>query len=554
MSSGTRVDPYGAKRVQEEVSQRLNDKVRRLGLSPRQQVLNELWAHYRCMFYDARSVEWDGSKRQVGVEREAIATCGFIPPGFYDAGGKMLPLRFRRPSAPYALPKVIVDRFTGLLFSERRNPRLRCPGDPDTEDYVQALAEAGRLWPAMMLARTYGGALGSVAVGFQVYDGKPMFEVHDPRWLIPDFEDMFSLKLRSIEKRYQFPKEERDETGAWVEQPYWYRRVIDEHADTLYTPVLVPEDGSEPEWTIQRRVEHELGFCPVVWIQNQPVQDAIDGDSDCHGIFDMVEQIDALIAQGNRGTITNADPTVVITTPDEMPSVTTGSSSAVKISQGDVKFLEITGTGPKAAFDAADKLRAYALEVAQCVLDHPDSAQRTATEVDRVYSSMLAKADVLREQYGQRGVLAVLEIALNVARKIGTASADAGAVQRGSILLPDRVLPQPDGAPPKMTPRKLGNGTNIQVQWGAYFAPSLQDTVAATTAAASAKQASLIDAEHASSFVAEHYHVEDVGQMLTKIGQEAEVAQQQMEDQMMADIGNRGKAGSDDPEDVGEGA
>ena len=69
MSSGTRVDPYGAKRVQEEVSQRLNDKVRRLGLSPRQQVLNELWAHYRCMFYDARSVEWDGSKRQVGVER-----------------------------------------------------------------------------------------------------------------------------------------------------------------------------------------------------------------------------------------------------------------------------------------------------------------------------------------------------------------------------------------------------------------------------------------------------------------------------------------------------
>src|SRR5574337_67053 len=299
MSSGTRVEPYAARKLSGAAGDRIMEGIQRLGLSPRQLELNDLWSWYRCQHYDTRKVDWDGRERVVGIDREAIATAGFIPPGFYDAGGQNLPLKFRRPSSPYALAKVVVDRFTGLLFSERRHPQIRCEGDPDTEDYMTALADVGRLWPAMILARTYGGAMGSVAIGFQYVNGKPVFEVHDPRWCVPEFKDRLELKLESIEKRYQYPVEKRDEQGRWVEVPHWYRRTIDEKSDVLYEPVEVPDDGSEPEWTEQARVDHNLGFCPVVWVQNLPVQDSVDGDPDCLGIFDMIEAIDSLIGQAN---------------------------------------------------------------------------------------------------------------------------------------------------------------------------------------------------------------------------------------------------------------
>ncbi len=544
MSSGTIVQPYAARQVAGAASDKVMDRIKALGLSPRQLELNELWAWYRCQNYDARRIDWDGKQRTVGLDREVIASAGYIPPGFYDAAGSAspLPLKFRRPSSPYALAKVIVDRFTGLLFSERRHPQIRCEGDDDTEDFMAALAEAGRLWPMMILARTYGGAMGSVALGFQFVNGKPVFEVHDPRWIIPDFKDRLELKLRSIEKRYQYPVEKKDEQGRWVETPYWYRRTIDENSDVLFEPVEVPEDGSEPDWKEQARVDHQLGFCPVVWIQNLPVQDSVDGDPDCHGIYDVIESIDTLISQGNRGIIANCDPTTVISSDAQMSEVAKGSSNAIKVPAGStVTYLELQGSGPKTAFEAADKLRAYALEVAQCVLDHPDVANRTATEIERVYSSMLAKADILREQYGQRGVLVVMDMAVQAARKLVPRSSN-GSIQRQTIVLPPRLEPQENGEPPKPVPRKLGPGNaSVELQWGAYFPPSLADTAAAVTAAAKAKDSGLIDREHAANFVASDFRVEKVPEMLAKIEKEKQEEQARVEQSFMPPGGGWGQ-------------
>jgi len=546
MSSGTIVEPQAARQAAMTASGKFIDGIARLGLSPRQQALNELWSWYRCVRYDARTTDWDGSKHVDGLDAEVISQAAFIPPGFYDASGGQVPLKFRRPTAPYALGKVIPDRFTGLLFSERRSPRISVEGDEKTQDYVSAIAEVGRLWPTMIQARTYGGATGTVALGFSFHKGRPVFEVHDARWCVPDFKDRSQLVLRSIEKRYQYPVEQRNMiTGRWEEIPHWYRRVIDEQRDTLYSPIPVPDNGEEPDWEVQEEAQHGYGFCPVVWIQNLPVQDSIDGDPDCHGIFPMIESIDALIAQGNRSTIFNCDPTLVVNSDATMSDVSKGSGHALKIpANSGARYMEISGTGPKAAFEAADKLRAYALEVAQCVLDHPDSVQRTAQEIERVYSSMLAKADILREQYGQRGVLPLLNMVVEAVRKLGTPVAAepqgvvGAAIVRRVVELPPRLIPQADGEPPKLVPRELGpRGSTLQLQWGPYFAPSITDTSNSVTAAAKAKEAGLIDREHASQFVASDFRVEDVGHMLAKIEQEKQDEQARIEQSLMSGLG-----------------
>lgn len=519
MSSGTRYESNAGKRTIAAAMQR----IARLGMSPRQQQLNQLWAHYRCQQYDARRVDWDGRETTTPVEHEAIASAGFIPPGFYDAGGQMLPLKFRRPTAPYNLIKVIVDRFTGLLFSARRHPQIRVDGDSMTEDFAQAMVETARLWPAMIQARTFGGATGTVAVGFEFQAGRPTIEVHDPRWLRPEFVDRATMELSALEKRFMFPQEVNVD-GEWVQQWYWYRRLIDREHDILWKPVPVGE-GDEPEWDnpelVESAVEHGLGFVPVQWIQNLPVTDDIDGDPDCHGIFDIVESIDALISQANRGTIANCDPTVVIVSPDSMQEVAKGSNNAIKLTAGSAQYMELSGSGPKAARELAEEFRAKALEVAQCVLEHPEVAQRTATEIERMYSSMIAKADVLREQYGERGVRPLVEKMLKAARIKTRPVQVPGGVERGELSLPMRTVTDASGVM-RRVPRQLGPGGAVHLQWPGYFDAGLTDVNQAVAAAASAKAASLVDDEHAIRFVAQYFGVENVKQMVDQINGSAD--------------------------------
>jgi hypothetical protein len=514
------------------------DKIRRMGMTPRQQVLNGLWGWYRCANYDSRNVDWDGGQHTEGLDREAIVTAGFIPPGFFDAAGATLPMKFRRPSAPYRLVKVIVDRFTGLLFSERRHPKIRVEGDPDTEDYASTLAEVSRLWPSMILARTYGGAMGSVAVGFQFLNGRPLIEIHDPRWTHPTWEDRSTLKLYEIEKRFMYPVDKRDPaTGLWHSEPYWYRRIINKTQDILYKPAPVG-DGEEPRWEIKSAIEHGLDECPVVWIQNTPNQDGIDGDPDCLGIYDLVEAIDQLLSQANAATSYNCDPTPWAATDAPLPDVKMGSSSVVKLPKGDsLNMLELGGSGPQAATELADKFRAYALEVAQCVLEHPELANRTATEIERAFSSMLAKADVFREQYGERGVKPLLNMMIRACSRLKTpkVGADGTTLEAQTINLPDRVVKIGDVI--TRTPRKLGPGGELGTQWPGYFEPTPTDVVQTTQAATLAKTGGLIDQDHASKFVADAFRVENVQAMLEKLKAEAKEQQDQLAQMSMGAAG-----------------
>jgi hypothetical protein len=513
------------------------NKIARLGMTERQQHLNRLWSVYCCSRYDARKLDWDGYEHLDTIEAEAISTQGYVSPGMYDAGASM-PLKFRRPTAPYNLGRVIVNRFTGLLFSEKRSPQMRAEGDPDTEDYVRSLAEVSRLWPQMVQARTFGGATGTAVLSFQFQNGKPVVEVHDPRWVFPTFIDRGQLTLQSIEIRYMYPVEERGPKGEPLTAWYWYRRIIDENSDVVFVPEPVAE-GDEPVWTEATRVDHRLSECPAVWVQNTPVADAIDGEPDCHGVYDTLDAIDALIAQGNRGILCNCDPTTVITTTAKLDDIRKGSDNAIKVPDGDAHYMEISGTGPVAAREMAKELRGYVLEVTQCVLD-PDSggqAAMTATEVERRYSSMLSRTDVFREQYGERGVRPLVEKMVRASRKLGVGVVGPDSIVKGAVSLPPRTVKLDDGTIER-TPRALGPTSELTLRWPGYFQPTLQDCEMASRSAAGAKGAGLIDEEHAVGFVAPFFGVEDVPGMMATIRE----ARQTQEWQLAQQMGLQGQA------------
>lgn len=529
-----------ARQLQAGLAPQMMQKIARLGMSPRQQGLNRLWANYRGQQYAARRVDWDGTERTEGVDTEAIASAGFLPPGYYDAGATF-PVKYRRPSTPYHLRKVIVDRFSGLLFSDKKHPSIRVEGDSNTEDYVRTLVEVSRLWPAMIQARTYGGAMGTVVVGFQFIDGKPVVEVHDPRWCIPEFKDRHALQLYSLEKRYMFPVDEKDpETGAWVQRPYWYRRIIDTERDILFK--ACPVEDEDPQWEVENEVIHNFGFCPVVWTQNLPVQDDVDGDPDCVGIDDMCDQIDALLSQANQGILASCDPTLKIITNAELDSVRKGSKNALKLPEGSsADYMEINGAGITAALDMVQHLRSMALEVAQCVLDQPGmntvSSRRTATEIERGQAAMFAKADVLREQYGERLIKPLLEMMVQAIRALETPRAVEGGIIRQVVKLPPKVVTNMDMTTTKVA-RKLSSTDDFEIalNWGYYFEPSLDDTIKAVQAATTAKLGGMLDHEHAVAFVAPFFLVEDARGMAKRVQQEREAIKASMDDSMMSTL------------------
>lgn len=497
-------------------------------MSARAIELDRLWRFYRCTVYDGRKYNWNGKENLGHTEHDLVARTGHIPPGFYDAGGAMVPIEFRKPSAPFFLPKVIVNRFTSLLFSAKRHPKLECD-DPETGEWLQGFAEASRLWQAMIQARQYGGAMGSVAVGFKFIEGRPLVEVHDPRWLNPQFKDRATHILGQLEKLYQFCEEvQNPETGEWEERWFWYRRIINERFDCVW-PKVPAQQNEAPQWGREHfvQVEHNFGFCPVVWIQNLPVEDSIDGDPDCHGIYELAEAVDVLWSQCHRGTVANLDPSVVISSDAEFDEIKKGSGNALQVERGaSVTYMEMTGSGVDKGIALAEKLEKRACHVARVVISDENKAGGaiTATEVEHDYSSMTEQADILREQYGEKGVKPLLQMVLAAAHMLSTSrvvtdpTTGLPSIQRSAIKVPKKKVLDPNtGKVLQWQERQLGNGEELELHWPNFFTPSAEQVGAAVGAAAAAKEAGLVDQEHAVRFVAEHFQVENEAAMLKNI-------------------------------------
>jgi hypothetical protein len=497
-------------------------------LNPRQLELDWCWRFYRASEYEGRAVDWNGTSALPKHELDAIATSGAIPPGFVDAGGQTCPLVARRPTAPAHTARVVVDRFTSLVFGTTRQPRITAD-DADTSGWINAFAEAVSLFACMQQARTYGGGMGSVAITFGFVDGHPRVDVHDARWVTPTFRDRAALDLATLEKRYEWVDYEPDGEGGWREVWYWYRRVIDTATDTVWPKVPVIA-GVEPEWERFESIvaAHNFGFVPGVWIQNLQVDDSIDGDPDCHGAYDTISAYDRMLAQADRAGIANCDPTPVIKTDEDVPDMKLGSSSALVLPVGgDAKYLEISGHGVDAAIKLLDRYEQQIVRITRCVIDSQSSARRgykqTATEIDRNYSAMLDQADILREQYGNRGMRKLLELVLKAARLLEAPKLDVatGEVVRSKVKLPPRVVENPDGTT-TFAEYQLGRGQHVALVWPQYFAPTIEEAGKAVENAVKAYQGGVIDLATAVASIAQHFGIEDIPAMVARLQEVAD--------------------------------
>lgn len=506
-------------------------RIARMGLSQRQLDLNRYLSYYATTQYDSRTVDWSGRKVLTPLEKETISRSTVLPMGFWDPTGMYdeMPLDLRMPRAPYHLTRVVVNRFTGLLFSAKMHPQARIAGEPELQSWVEGLISASRMWIKFAHARTLGGAMGSVAMSFRFRGGKPLLSVHDSRWCTPEFIDPETGEISALEIRYQYPREQRRPDGVLEQVWYWYRRTIDMEQDIVYRAEVVG-DGGEPDWQPATGGPHGFGECPAIWIRNTPTED-VDGDPDCLGIFEAQEAIDRLISQADQGAVENADPTLTIATDEQWKdTVKKGSKNAIKVDKGGaVGYVEMNGQGVEVALKVADVHRRNALETVQVILDSEiNEGTMTATEVERRYSPMHERGDLFREQYGESGAKPLLGKIIRAF--LALRRAPALDPTTGLAAVPMTVLPpvQRVGQSPVARDMPAGlvefSDDLIELSWPEWIKRGPQDAQVASTAIASARTARVIDQQSAVEYVAPFFGIDDPAAALRRLQEEGGAA------------------------------
>lgn len=539
-------------------------KIRMLGMTERQMELNWKLAWLHGLQYATYEVEWDGSRC---YDLEAVFTAPQnIPPGFIESGNASMPVqKSRRPIAPYQIAKRVFSQFTSMLYGDGCHPKLRVLGDPAAEDFLDGLIEISRYWSKWGEGRQLGGSIGTACVGFTFdEDGTPRLEVFNPIWCNPSFlRPRGNMRLGALEVRWQVPLSVK----LRPDEPYrtkwaWRRRLIDQQSDTLFHLVwtddeinyvskidgelVFPSGGREPDWSdprlVEESTEHGFGFCPAVWVPNLPSGDGdIYGEGDIDGSHDKIREIDELNSSSTSATKHNCAATVIFEGDAAVPDgLKKGGAWAV--TKGSVKYLESTGSGPKAASERAKEVEKAFLECVECVLDVSTEAgpPKTATEIVQKMGPMLRKLYRLREQYSEHGHKPLAELLLRAAKS---------RLQRG---LPVRVPPKETiikGEPNTYTPRDLStsqvDNLFLRTEWPLPVKPTLADISAAVTAMTALKLQGLTTIDAAVRWLAQFFGWENPDEIIDELEGAAELAQPPMGG---AEDDEDGEGGEDQPE------
>jgi hypothetical protein len=498
-------------------------RARQIIESDRYRLLDRKQSYYSCTQHDWKQFDFDGRPIPQGNPLIGQPTLASAPSDWY------VPLRMRRPVAPYRLARTIVDSFTNLVFGYQRWPTIRCPDDPDTEAFARALVDESALRTLMIRARTIGGSTGSVGLSWRFHNGRPVVQAHNPKSLyVHEWADRELLIPAHVMEIYKFPRDEWDaQKQRFVRNWYWFRRDWTPQADVAFHEQPFT-NAQDPEWVIDEDAtfEHGDGFTHFVWGQNLPgeMPEEVDGVPDYEGLYEMFDSLDVLHSTLVRGTTLNLDPTLILKLDPDIVNRTgiqKGSDNSLLVgTSGDARYMELQGTSVQVGTSLFTKMRESALETAQCVVPDPNqigAAGTSSVALKVVYAPMLGKADILREQYEgmiRRLLVQQIRSARRIADDVVIELDDNGdEIERRFYLeLPPTIRttevrdPFTDEPTGETTTERIdlapGSSNALAFDWGDYFLPTAQDQQQIATTLTQMTAANLLSQESGADLAA----------------------------------------------------
>lgn len=507
--------------------------------SERYQELEFKQGYFDCTQHDWKEFDFDGRPSKPGPPT-------MQPMLSYETTGYLVPLKFRKPSHPYRLGKIIVKRYTDLIFGEGRFPDASVPGDMEAQEFVKALIAAQSLPVNMVEARNKGGSQGCVGMSWCFKDGNVLNEVHNGKYIIvQEWKDRKAGIPCVVTEVYRYYEDQySEEKKSVVRNWFWFRRDWTENADITYNPVEV-DSAKEPAFSIdyEKTVFHNDGVCHFIWFKNTP-SDSVDSEADYDGLYESFDTIDLLYSIMNRGTIANMDPTLVLNidkaASKAMGGVKKGSENALSLEKDEkASYLELAGSSINVAIQVFELNRKTALETASCVVPDPDTIAAqgvSSVAIKAIYSPMLASCDTRREQYGA-GIRRLLEDQLMVARKY---------YQAGKVLNLEPIEETSEEVDPitgettgnlvisfrPVTPGKAGF---VKLTWPPYFPLTPEDKQKIVTVATTASGGKAVMSQKAAVKITAQAFDLDPEEEMQQIAQEATQARS-MGDGLGADL------------------
>lgn len=534
----------------------------------RAQSLCVLASFYNLNQHDHMKARWSGAAKDPGVGylRDRMEPQGFTPTN----AAVSAPWTHRRPDCPHGLPKQVTKRFSDMLLGEQGRPTISVPASEDTSAYVNAVMSASKTWATMLTARDTKGARGSAAVVLSVVDGVPTSEPLCPENLriewkeTADWIPVSVMEQKLIDK--QVAVEEDGKTTLEVKK-FWRTRYWDEQVEISYQDV--PEDWDEevPDWPIPidgEPVEHGIGRCPVVWLQNTRCTESPEGECDMDGVHEESDKLDKVRSFAVRATIANTDPTIHHKDTRQMlqrnPMLEKGHGKSIKTSEvGDVKLLETSGSGVEMAWNTSDQLRHDILQTVSCVIMDPDTigSYKSGEALSILWQSMEQRCNRYRVPIEDE-IRQAAEIWIALGREMDVVSIedvdrkrdDKDKKPKSGIILPPREVFEDDAdedAEPKLQPHTVGEGQWVKLVWGPYQRPTATQLQAMITALTTANgQKAVLSQETTTELVVGALSLGDPQDEVNKIKAEKETA---MEEFGLNDMGGDDPFGGKDDDD-----
>jgi len=373
-----------------------------------------------------------------------------------------------------------------------------------------------------------------VGLSFAFVGGQPRVQIHNAKHCtVLKWNPTEDLRPLSAIEAYVYKKTVVMD-GKFKEKDFVYARLWTDTYEQVWEPIPM-EIAATRYWhdvIPSKTIEHGLGFCPFYWIQNIPDSYNVDGESDFAGTLDEMDEINQLFSSAFKGTKCNVDPTVVIR---EDPALNTGvvrkgAGNAI-FSRGGAEYLTLPGDASSGALAIMREAVMGVLERCQCVILDPDAGAVASGESQKIrYMPMLAKCDLLREQYGKAIALITRDM-MRAVRAIANkppALTEDGELSQQYVELEPKIIVETadDGTETvRIVPRPLGSLDIIELNWGPYFPATwsdIQQAIIAAGAAIGGKPVASL--ETVVKLIASMTGVRDVDAEVRKIEEDAEVA------------------------------
>lgn len=353
----------------------------------------------------------------------------------------------------------------------------------------------------------------------------------------------------------------------WAVRPLLFRRLITAESDVTFKPLPADIDGQPPksgEWVRDdsKSVDHNLGFCPVIWYPHDHTGDISDGADGVAAHAHLLDEIDALnisLSQRQRAAIYCGDPQIVETGVSDDDVVLDGATPVILVDQAasesgqpsvyvqraaqgggqqarrkgagttwrysskdsGATILTLPGDALTAISENAKDIKAK-LDESMCVvfIDPQGSGVRlgdlSGNAIRQLYVRQTMHCDDEREDFGDHGLIPLVDMLL---RFVATVAGKGSGLHIIGL----------DAAAPALAPYLTSEGGKVgwtspelTLTWGEYFTDNALDELNRIRVAAEASAAKLIRKRDAVAKVAPIFGIKDIDEAVEEIEDEAD--------------------------------